>query len=89
MTLHMETSFDRGQLDALCAQIENAWEEREDQNIVCETVHRTKGLEFDAVIFATTSATVKDELLYVGASRAVSLLTVIAPLPVAERLGIA
>jgi hypothetical protein len=65
-----------------------SWEEREDQNVVCETVHRTKGLEYDAVVFATTSTEVKDHLLYVGMSRAISILTVIAPAPVLERLGL-
>jgi hypothetical protein len=34
MTLNMETSFDHSQLDLLCAQIENAWEEREDGSVV-------------------------------------------------------
>ena len=65
-----------------------SWEDREDGNIVCETVHRTKGLEYDVVILATTSNTARDDLLYVGASRAVSLLTVIAPAEVGEKLGL-
>ena len=66
----------------------STYEEREDQKIVCETVHRSKGLEFDAVIFATSSSSARDELLYVGLSRAVSLLTVIAPVPILQRLGL-
>jgi DNA helicase IV len=65
-----------------------SWEEREDDNVVCETVQRTKGLEYDAVILATTSTTVRDSLLYVGASRAVSLLTVIAPVEIGQKLGL-
>ena len=65
-----------------------SWEDREDGNIVCETVHRTKGLEYDVVILATTSTTARDDLLYVGASRAVSLLTVIAPAEVGEKLSL-
>ena len=59
-----------------------------DDNVVCETVQRTKGLEYDAVILATTSTTVRDSLLYVGASRAVSLLTVIAPVEIGQKLGL-
>ena len=65
-----------------------SWEDREDDNVVCETVQRTKGLEYDAVILATTSTTVRDSLLYVGASRAVSLLTVIAPVEIGQKLGL-
>jgi ATP-dependent exoDNAse (exonuclease V) alpha subunit len=56
---------------------------------VCETIHRSKGLEFDVVILIAMSEEVSDSLLYVGASRAVSLLTVISPPSVAVRLGIA
>jgi DNA helicase IV len=65
-----------------------SWEDREDDNVVCETVQRTKGLEYDTVILATTSTTVRDSLLYVGASRAVSLLTVIAPVEIGQKLGL-
>jgi hypothetical protein len=64
------------------------WEERGDSNIVCETVHRSKGLEYDAVVFVIDNPHVPDMHLYVGASRAVSLLTVIGPAAIQERLGL-
>ena len=57
----------------------SAYEDGQDGNIVCETVYRAKGLEYDHVIFATTDAQVKESLLYVGLSRAVSTLVVLAP----------
>lgn len=57
----------------------SAYEDGQDGNIVCETVYRAKGLEYDHVIFATTDAKVKESLLYVGLSRAVSTLVVLAP----------
>ena len=61
-----------------------------DTALMCETVHRVKGLEFDHVVLAVTPNDVgKDELLYVGCSRAVSGLTVVGPRAVAERLGLA
>jgi len=66
-----------------------AWEGREPRAIVCENVHRVKGLEFDYVILAATAAdTVTDALLYVGVSRAVAGLTVIGPRDIADRLGL-
>jgi superfamily I DNA/RNA helicase len=65
------------------------WEDRADGVVVCENVHRLKGLEFDTVILATPDD--EDDLtrLYVGVSRAVSELVVIGPEPLAERLGLA
>jgi hypothetical protein len=57
----------------------SAYEDGQDENVVCETVFRAKGLEFDHVIFATTDANVDESLLYVGLSRAVSTLVVLAP----------
>jgi hypothetical protein len=64
------------------------WEDRDETTIVCETVHRVKGLEFDHVVLVTPDADVTDDLLYVGISRAVVSLTVVAPSAVAERLGL-
>jgi DNA helicase IV len=52
-------------------------------------VHRVKGLEFDHVVLAVTPHDIaKDDLLYIGCSRAVSGLTVVGPRAVAERLGL-
>lgn len=65
-----------------------AWESRDEYAILCENVHRVKGLEFDHVALVLTDPEVADELLYVGASRAVMSLTVIAPASVARRLGL-
>lgn len=57
--------------------------------LMCETVHRMKGLEFDHVVLAVGADEVqKDDLLYVGCSRAISGLTVVGPRRVAERLGL-
>ena len=61
------------------------WEKRGEGNIVCETVHRSKGLEYDAVVLVVDKIDVSDLHLYVGASRAVSLLTVIGPTGLEER----
>jgi superfamily I DNA/RNA helicase len=64
------------------------WEDRGPHAIVCENVHRVKGLEFDFVILVVTSEDVSDLLLYVGLSRAVVGFSLIAPRTVAARLGL-
>ncbi len=64
------------------------WEAGNPQAVVCETVHRVKGLEFDHVILATADPAMPDALLAVGVSRAISGLTVIAPATVGRRLGL-
>lgn len=63
------------------------WEERGFGRVLNENVHRTKGLEFDTVVLAA-DADVDDALLYVGTSRAVSELVVIAPGTVGSRLAL-
>ena len=62
------------------------WEGRGEGHIVCETIHRTKGLERDAVVLVTANEVLSDELLYVGMSRAVSRLVVIGPERLIDRL---
>lgn len=62
------------------------WEGRGEGHIICETIHRTKGLERDAVILVTTNEVLSDRLLYVGMSRAVSRLVVIGPGRLVDRL---
>lgn len=62
------------------------WEQRHD-GLLCENVHRVKGLEFDTVILVADSE-IGDDLLYVGISRAVSELIIVAPASVATRLGL-
>jgi len=66
------------------------WEDRHDGHVVCENVHRLKGLEFDTVILAADADIKPDDeaLLYVGVSRAVSELIVVGPREFADRLGL-
>jgi hypothetical protein len=63
------------------------WEARGEGRVVGENVHRVKGMEFDAVVLVADGE-VSDDLLYVGVSRAVSELAVVAPESVGERLGL-
>jgi AAA domain/UvrD-like helicase C-terminal domain len=63
------------------------WEDRGPHAIVCENVHRVKGLEFDFVVLVVTTDDVSDLLLYVGLSRAIVGFALIGPRAVAERLG--
>jgi hypothetical protein len=72
----------RRQLD-LCP-----WEARRDGSVVCENVHRLKGLEFDTVILAGPDDEDDLAVLYVGVSRAVSELVVVGPRPLAARLDL-
>ena len=53
------------------------WEGRSEDAVLCETVHRAKGLERLAVIYVDTSAEPDRQLQYIGSSRAVSWLTLI------------
>lgn len=53
------------------------WEERDEDSIVCETIHRVKGLERLAIIVVDLDEKRTHELDYIGASRAVLHLTVI------------
>lgn len=53
------------------------WEDRSEDAVLCETVHRAKGLERLAVIYVDTSAEPDRQLQYIGSSRAVSWLTLI------------
>ncbi len=64
------------------------WEDSDDNTILCENIHRVKGLEFDHVILVLPDPDTADDLLYVGLSRAVISLTVIGPASIAERLGL-
>jgi hypothetical protein len=65
----------RGGADALLTR----WEDRHAASVLCETIHRTKGLEWPAVILATLDDPMDEKLLYVGASRARSRLVLIGP----------
>jgi hypothetical protein len=57
-------------------------------HVVCENVHRAKGLEVDTVLFVCPDNEVDDTLLYIGLSRAVVELIIVAPQAVAKRLGL-
>ncbi|MFM8381980.1 MAG: ATP-binding domain-containing protein, partial [Actinomycetota bacterium] len=63
------------------------WEER-DEKIVCESVRRLKGTEFDTVILVDDREEFDQQKLYVGVSRAVSQLIVIGPTSLGEQLGL-
>lgn len=63
-----------------------AWEDRHEL-VVCENIHRVKGLEFDTVILVATEPEVDDSILYVGVSRAVNELIVVVPSDLAAFLG--
>ena len=65
----------------------SSWEQRDEHSIVCETVHRVKGLEFDFVVLVADED-VTDLLLYVGLSRALVGFSLVAPSTVAARLGL-
>jgi len=64
------------------------WEDRSEDTVLCETVHRTKGLERTAVILVDTSSEPDKTLLYIGASRAVSSLTLVGPPGLAHAVGV-
>ena len=53
------------------------WEHRDEDTIVCETIHRVKGLERLAIILVDLDETRPRELDYIGSSRAVLHLTVV------------
>ena len=53
------------------------WEERDEDTIICETIHRVKGLERLAIIVVDLDEDRPRELDYIGSSRAVLHLTVV------------
>ena len=68
------------------------WEERDESSVVCETAHRLKGTEWEAVIVATLEPTSTDwlpEILYVAVSRPRTWLTIVGPPDTADLLGLA
>lgn len=64
------------------------WENRGEDAILCETVHRTKGLERTAVIVVDLSGEPDQKLLYIGTSRAVSVLRLVGPPALAHAAGV-
>jgi hypothetical protein len=65
-----------------------AWPERDEETIVCETIHATKGLERNAVIMVNLDAEPDATVTYVGASRAVAYLSVIGSPTLGALLGL-
>ena len=67
------------------------WEQRDESSVVCETAHRLKGTEWEAVIVANLEPTTTHwlpDILYVAVSRPRTWLTVVAPPDTAELLGL-
>jgi hypothetical protein len=64
------------------------WEDRIEEAALCETIHRGKGLEKAAVIIVDNSDEPKEQLVYIGASRAMWSLTMIGQEPLAHLCGI-
>ena len=65
------------------------WEDRNEEAALCETIHRGKGLEKAAVIIVDNSDEPRQQLVYVGASRAMWSLTMIGKDSLAHLCGIA
>ena len=65
------------------------WEDRTDALIACETAKRAKGIEANFVILATLNQDIRNNEMYVGASRAVSNLVIVGPESFTERFRIA
>lgn len=64
------------------------WEMRSEGAVVCETVHRTKGLEATGVILVSLDEAPNEQLLFVGGSRAIWSLTLVGPRSIAESFGV-
>ena len=65
------------------------WEDRNEEAALCETIHRGKGLEKAAVIIVDNSDEPRQQLVYIGASRAMWSLTMIGKDSLAQLCGIA
>ena len=64
------------------------WIDRCEDGVLCETVQRTKGLERTAVILVDMSGEPDAMLVYVGVSRAVSVLRLVGPPGLAHAAGV-
>jgi len=64
------------------------WEERNESSLACETTKRAKGIEADNVILATMNSDIRNNDVYVGASRARTNLTIVGPESFAKRFDI-
>jgi hypothetical protein len=64
------------------------WEERTDISIACETAKRAKGIETEHVIVATLNEEIRNNEMYVAASRARASLVIVGPEQFAERFEV-
>lgn len=64
-----------------------SWDDRANA-IVCESIRRLKGTEFDTVILIDEHGELDRQRLYIAISRAVSQLIVLGPMKLGEFLGI-
>lgn len=64
------------------------WEHRSEDTVLCETVHRTKGLERAAVILVGGHDDADAQLVYIGASRAIWSLTLVGQTQLAQIAGV-
>ena len=46
------------------------WEQRDEDSVLCETIHRTKGLERLAIIYVDLDSDRSRQLEYIGSGRA-------------------
>lgn len=64
------------------------WEDRSEDAVLCETVHRAKGIERTAVVLVDLSGEPDHRLLYIGASRAVVSLQLVGQSSLAHALRV-
>jgi hypothetical protein len=64
------------------------WEQRDEEAALCETVHRGKGLERAAVVLVDITDSPEQQLVYIGASRAMWSLTLVGTDRLAELAGV-
>ena len=64
------------------------WEDRTDELIACETAKRAKGIEANSVILATLNQDIRNNEMYVGASRARSRLIIVGPESFRQRFAL-
>ena len=63
----------------------SSWDLRSEMAIGCETPMRAKGIEADHVILSTLNENIKNNEMYVGASRARTNLVIVGPKSFKER----
>jgi len=64
------------------------WADRNEESVICETIHATKGIEREAVILVDFDEEIDQSLAYVGASRAIIYLAVVGRDVLGSQLGL-